>query len=91
METKILNSKLQDKAPGKDEITDIREYTLKQKWKWNGHLARMKENRWTKRCTEWRPRTRMFVCWLVAYRPSNMRVYLRDGSTQTILRAATLR
>ena len=32
-----------------------------------------------------------FVCLLVAYRPSNMRVYLRDGSAQTILRAATLR
>ena len=31
----------------------------------------------------------MFVCWLVALRPSNMRVYLRDGSAQTILRAAT--
>ena len=31
------------------------------------------------------------VCWLVAYRPSNMRVYLRDGSAQTILCAATLR
>ena len=30
-------------------------------------------------------------CLLVAYRPSNMRVYLRDGSAQTILRAATLR
>ena len=35
--------------------------------------------------------TMMFVCLLVAYRPSNMRVYLRDGSAQTILRAATLR
>ena len=34
---------------------------------------------------------RMFVGWLVAYRPSNMRVYLGDGSAQTILRAATLR
>ena len=33
----------------------------------------------------------LFVCLLVAYRPSNMRVYLRDGSAQTILRAATLR
>ena len=31
------------------------------------------------------------VCWLVAKRPSNMLVYLRDGSAQTILRAATLR
>ena len=32
-----------------------------------------------------------FVCWLVVYRGSNMQVYLRDGSAQTILRAATLR
>ena len=31
------------------------------------------------------------VCWLVAYRPSNSPVYLRDGSTQTTVRAATLR
>ena len=30
-------------------------------------------------------------CSLVAYRPSNMQVYLRDGSAQTILRTATLR
>ena len=30
-------------------------------------------------------------CLLVAQRPSNMRVYLRDRSAQTILRAATLR
>ena len=38
------------------KITDIIEYTLKQKWKWAGHIARMKDNRWTKRCTEWQPR-----------------------------------
>ena len=30
-------------------------------------------------------------CWLVAYRPSNMLAYLRDGSAQTIVSAATLR
>ena len=35
--------------------------------------------------------SRDFGGWLVAYRPSNMRVYLRDGSAQTSLRAATLR
>ena len=33
----------------------------------------------------------VIVCLLVAWRPSNMLVYLRDGSAQTILRAATLR
>ena len=32
-----------------------------------------------------------FVGGLVAYRPSNKLVYLRDGSALTILRAATLR
>ena len=31
------------------------------------------------------------VCWLLASRPSNRLVYLRDGYAQTILRAATLR
>ena len=33
----------------------------------------------------------VLFCLLVAYRPSNILVYLRDGSAQTILRAATLR
>ena len=27
-----------------------------QKWKWAGHIARLKDNRWTRRCTEWQPR-----------------------------------
>ena len=35
--------------------------------------------------------TNVFVCLLVALRLSNMLVYLSDGSTQTIVRAATLR
>ena len=26
------------------------------KWKWAGHVARMKDNRWTVRCTEWQVR-----------------------------------
>ena len=30
-------------------------------------------------------------CFLVAQRPSNMLVYLKDGSALTIVRAATLR
>ena len=38
------------------KIIDIIEYTLKQKWKRAGHTARLKDNRWTKRCTEWQPR-----------------------------------
>ena len=33
------------------KIIDIIEYTLKQKWRWAGHIARMKDKRWTKRCS----------------------------------------
>ena len=37
-------------------IIGFTEYTLKQKQRWAGHIARMKDNRWFKRCTEWQPR-----------------------------------
>ena len=33
------------------KIIDIIEYTLKQKWNWAGPIARLKDNRWAKRCT----------------------------------------
>ena len=60
MERKMLDLKLQDKIPYSEirkrtKIIDV-EYTLKQKWKWAGHIARMKDNWWTKYCTEWQPR-----------------------------------
>ena len=52
MERKMLDLKLQDKIPCSEirkrtKIIDT-EYTLKQKWKWAVHIARMKDNRWTK-------------------------------------------
>ena len=61
MERKMLDLKLKDKIPCSEirkrtQIIDIIEYTLKQKWKWAGHIARLKDNRWTRRCTEWQPR-----------------------------------
>ena len=61
MERKMLDLKLQDKIPCSEirkrtKIIDIIEYTLKQKWRWAGHMSRMKDNTWTKRCTEWQPR-----------------------------------
>ena len=53
MERKMLNLKLQDKIPRSEiRIIDNIEYTLKQKQRWAGHVARMKNNRWTKRCTD---------------------------------------
>ena len=61
MERNMLNLKVQDKIPGSEirkgtKIIDILEYTLKQNWKWAGHIARMKDNRWTRRGTEWQLR-----------------------------------
>ena len=61
MERKMLDLKLKNKIPcaeirKRTKIIDIIEYTLKQKWKWAGHIARLKDNRWTRRCTEWQPR-----------------------------------
>ena len=63
MERKMWSLKLQDKIPcweirKRTKIIDIMVYTLKQTWRWARHLARMKDNRWTKRCTEWQPRRR---------------------------------
>ena len=59
----MLNLKLQDEVPCREirkrkNITDIIEYTLNQKWKWAAHVARMKDKKWTKRCTECQPRGR---------------------------------
>ena len=49
----MLDLKLKDKIPcleirKRTKIIDIIEYTLKQKWKWAGYIARLKDNRWTK-------------------------------------------
>ena len=43
----MLDLKLKDKIPcaeirKRTKIIDIIEYTLKQKWKWAGHIARLK-------------------------------------------------
>ena len=57
----MLGLKPQDKIPCSEirkitKIIDIIEYMLTQKWRRARHTARMKDNRWTKRCTEWQPR-----------------------------------
>ena len=61
MERKMLGIKLQDRVPcitirQKTGVTDVLKHATKLKWTWAGHTARYTDNRWTKRCTEWRPR-----------------------------------
>ena len=38
------------------KVMDSVEYICKMKWRWAGHVARMTDNRWTIRSTEWTPR-----------------------------------
>ena len=51
----MLDLKLQDRIPcsgirKRTKIIDVIEYTLKQKCKWAGHIARMKDNRTLTHC-----------------------------------------
>ena len=50
---KVRCSVIRQKTGVKDVIIKIKE----AKWRWAGHLARRKDNRWTTRLTEWQPRT----------------------------------
>ena len=61
MERKMLKAKLKDKIPcreirAKTNIKDVVKFAAKQKWKWAGHVARLNDNRWTKRITDWQPK-----------------------------------
>ena len=49
---RIPNSTLREKT----KVNDILKVMTKAKRKWAGHVARMKDNRWTVGCTEWQVR-----------------------------------
>ena len=58
MERRMLNVKLEDRIRNttirqRTRVTDIVQYVTNTKWKWAGHIARMKDNRWTISSTEW--------------------------------------
>ena len=57
MERRMLNVKLEDRIRDttirqRTRVTDIVQCVTNMKWKWAGHIARMKDNRWTIRSTE---------------------------------------
>ena len=49
---RILNSTIRDKT----KLDDILKVMRNTKWKWAGYVARMKDNIWIVRCTEWQVR-----------------------------------
>ncbi|GFS21008.1 endonuclease-reverse transcriptase [Elysia marginata] len=53
--TKIKNTTSDGEKNVRHQV-DIIKYVAKQKWKWAGQAARLKDNRWTQRVTEWQPR-----------------------------------
>ena len=58
MERRMLNVKLKDRIRNttirqRTRVTDIVEYVTNTKWKWAGHIARVKDSRWTIRSREW--------------------------------------
>ncbi|KAL1449487.1 hypothetical protein WDU94_001989 [Cyamophila willieti] len=50
----ITNTEIRERTKVKDVVEGI--YTNKRRWA--GHIARTKDNRWTKRVTEWYPRNK---------------------------------
>ena len=59
MEGAMLGITLRDKKRStwireKTKVKDI-PVVKQQKWRWAGHVARMNDNRWTKRLTNWHP------------------------------------
>ncbi|PIK56634.1 endonuclease-reverse transcriptase [Apostichopus japonicus] len=49
----VTNQNLREKTNVQDIIQEIKV----NKWRWAGHLARQHDNRWTKKITNWTPRT----------------------------------
>ena len=54
----MLNVKLKDRIHStiimhRSRVTDVVRYVTNMKWKWAGHIARMKDDRWTIESTEW--------------------------------------
>lgn len=61
MERKMLNIRLNDQIPNTEirrrtGVEDVVKAMYSSERRWAGHVARMEDNRWTIRVTEWRPR-----------------------------------
>ena len=61
MERSILGISLRDRKRAswvreKAKVKDIMVANKEQKWRWAGHVARRRDNRWSKRLTDWTPR-----------------------------------
>ena len=61
MERAMLGIRIQDRVRNSEirrrtGVQDIIRRITTLKWKWAGHVARLRDDRWTKRIVNWRPR-----------------------------------
>lgn len=61
MERSMMGITLRDRVPNDQirritKVMDAVEQITHSKWNWAGHVARMSNQRWTKKIVEWRPR-----------------------------------
>ena len=60
MERSMLNITYHDRKTNtwvraKTGVTDMIKTARRMKWSWAGHISRLKDDRWTKRITTWKP------------------------------------
>ena len=58
VERRMRNVKLKERIRNtisrqRTRVTNVVQYVTNTEWKWAGYIARMKDNRWTIRSTEW--------------------------------------
>ena len=61
MERRIIGITYRDRKTNlwvrsQTNVEDILRSAKEKKWRWAGHVSRMRDNRWTIRMTEWTPR-----------------------------------
>ena len=50
------NRKTNELIRQQTEVCDVIYRTANLKWQWAGHVARLKDHRWTRKILEWKPR-----------------------------------
>ncbi|XP_060517971.1 uncharacterized protein LOC132696860 [Cylas formicarius] len=60
MERRMIGVTLRDRINNniireRSKVTDVIERLCRLRWSWAGHIARSKDDRWTRRVMEWRP------------------------------------
>ncbi|KAK4872261.1 hypothetical protein RN001_016385 [Aquatica leii] len=56
----IVIEAIKEKKLARTKVKDAVLRIVELKWNWAGHVARLKDERWTRRMIEWRPRQDAF-------------------------------